>query len=77
MLPCAPDTQTRLRAGLTKFKMDIKVPGEGGTILGTCGQSSMIQIEEMSTYILEVAKGMDLLGMLCLAVAVDDMKDEN
>ena len=37
----------------------------------------IFQIEEMSTYILEVAKGMDLLGMLCLAVAVDDMKDEN
>lgn len=65
-----------MRAGLTKFKMDIKVPGEGGTILGTCGQSSMIQLEEMSTYVLEVAKGMDLLGMLCMAVAVDDMKDD-
>lgn len=63
-------------AGLTKFKMDIKVPGEGGTVLGTCGQSSMIQLEQMSTYVLEVAKGMDLLGMLCLAVAVDDMKDD-
>ena len=57
--------------------MDIKVPGEGGTILGTCGQSSMIQLEQASTYVLEVAKGMDLLGMLCLAVAVDDMKDDN
>ena len=44
--------------------------------MGSCGQSSMIQLEEASTYILEVAKGMDLLGMLCLAVAVDDMKDD-
>ena len=63
-------------AGFTKFKMDIKVPGEGGTVLGTCGQSSMLQAESGSTYNLEVAKGMDLLGMLCLAVAVDDMKDD-
>lgn len=65
-----------MRAGLTKFKMDIKVPGDGGTILGTCGQSSMLQLDDANKYVLEVAKGMDLLGMLCLAIAVDDMRDE-
>jgi len=77
------DPETKLLAkvqmslgGMARFTMDIKVPGEGGTVLGTCGQSSMIQLQGKNTYIIEVAKGMDLLGMLCLAVAVDDMREE-
>lgn len=50
--------------GMTQYKMNIKVPGDGNPILGSVGQSSMIQLIDMNTYILQVVKGMDLLGMV-------------
>ena len=36
----------------------------------------MYQRERENTYILEVAAGMDLLGMIFLAAAVDDIKEK-
>ena len=74
--------------GALQYMMTIKVPGPQGQKLGKVGQSSLIKAVlmnqifgttgggKMTCYHLEVQEGMDLLGMLCLAVAVDEMREE-
>ena len=75
-------------AGALQYMMTIKVPGPQGPKLGKVGQSSLVKAVLMNQifgttgggratgYHLEVQAGMDLLGMLCLAVAVDEMREE-
>ena len=63
-------------AGLTSLKMDIKPPGSGQDIVGTVGKSSMFHLRGNVNWVIELARGMDALGMLCLTLAANKMIEE-
>ena len=64
-------------AGLTRLQMDIKVPGKGQPIVGTVGKSSIFQLRGNSEWVVEVARGMDVLGMLCLTISANAIIEDD
>lgn len=62
--------------GVFNLQMDIKVPGNDGPILGTVGKSTIFHLPRDSRWRIEMAKGMDALGMLCLAIAVNAINED-
>lgn len=54
-----------------KFKMPIK---QDDKIVASVGQTSLFQLDEANTYDVEVGSGMDALGVICFAVACDEMR---
>ena len=62
--------------GLTELKMDIKRPGAGQPIVGTIGKSSMFHLRGNVNWVIEVARGMDALGVLCLTLAAHQIHEE-
>ena len=62
---------------MVQMQMVIKVPGDAHTeILGTVGKQTMFNLPRDSTWEIEIGKGMDELGMLCLTLAVDFISSE-
>lgn len=65
------------------FMMDVTLPGEtpgSATTLATIGKATNFHFRKDASWGIEVAKGMDLLGMLALAISVnqimEDIEDE-
>merc|ERR1711862_157042 len=59
-----------------KFTMMVKKPKGDDTVVGAVGQTSMLQFEDKNTYAMELGDGMDVLGMICLSCAVDQMREK-
>ena len=62
------------------FQLTLKMYRKGDEAkkpLATVGQTEALQFDSANEYALSVAKGMDLLAMLCLAVAVDDIQKDD
>lgn len=64
--------------------MDVTRPGEevsAATTLATIGKATNFHFRRDASWMIEVAQGMDLLGMLILGIAVneimEDVEDEN
>jgi uncharacterized protein YxjI len=54
--------------------------GEGeksDDVVATIGQAGLFQMESANTYAINVAPGMDLLGMLAFSVVVDKIREED
>ena len=61
--------------GMTQAMMDIKRPGSAQPILGTVGRSSMFHLRGNVNWVIEVGRGMDALGMLCLTLAAHQIHE--
>eukprot|EP00931_Biecheleriopsis_adriatica_P094412 TRINITY_DN68066_c0_g1_i1.p1 TRINITY_DN68066_c0_g1~~TRINITY_DN68066_c0_g1_i1.p1 ORF type:complete len:247 (+),score=49.60 TRINITY_DN68066_c0_g1_i1:89-742(+) len=56
-----------------KFKMPIK---KDEKLVANVGATSLFQFDVANTYAIEVGPGMDALGVICFAVACDEMRDK-
>lgn len=64
-------------AGMFNLQMDIREPGTDGPILGTVGKSTIFHLPRDSRWMIEVGKGMDVLGVLCLTIAANAIIEES
>jgi hypothetical protein len=59
-------------AGVFNLQMDIKRPGrDRPQVLGTVGKSTWLHLKGDSNWVIELGKGMDALGMLCLTLSAN------
>ena len=47
-----------------------------GESIGKVGQTTLLQFDSMNEYAVEVAAGTDPLGMLCFAIAAEQIRDD-
>ena len=58
-----------------KYGLVVKRGGTDGEIVGTAGQTTLLQLSKMNEYSVGVEAGTDALGLLCLAIVADQMRD--